>query len=789
MSLPRDHFDICKLREDDEELAMVWRIIKRMGDRLPQTTSKKRHIPSFSKQGVMTLALTSYPNVGLGHSDLRALEGLGIARMRIQSVQQQRTAGTCDWIEFKQFFKDWREKSNPERLWVYGGLGSGKTYLTRHIVELLGSDGAVAYCSLNDIVTSYKTPKSILVWLMYEILRARRELIAECLTRVYEQERESKGDNVCDWPLENVKGLWKALMKSLMVDKAGRKHGTLHVVIDGVDQCLGGSRELKNLKEFFVCITDGPVLQLLVFSRPSSDFNTIQRDHEFKPYLMRENDTRRDISTTVREGAHRIAIECDLDKTTEEQVVKKVEEKAKGMYLWASVVLGELKRDRITKEDLLELLDNLPESIIELYDFILGRATALRAQNSGSEVKKSVNIFTKRVLFWIAYQVQAMDEGELWTGVSLVRAVGLPPRGTPRGITEGDVGVLSSAENLERKISRACGALVTFTDDDAFVPSHPTVGQFLVTPTEKLKDIYPNLKHHEKYYCGGLSPDDIIRQLCTNYLLLRRFSEPENHHTHETWAAKVEARVAEHPFGRYAACNWLKHAHKEIHPTTTNSAGNPEFAAGSDGQRLLQPAHNALHDIKCSRSWIEIWWYFEKPGLEFPADGVVPLEDLRSGAVPPERFHWHETRDAVHDRGLGPARNDHSGAGLVNNNRVAVADSTAYNGDVSGSVAHSTDGTIFANGNSDLGARPFCGGSVNAGGNLDHGAAGTVYHDNGTNALLPSNLGAGSVHHDGVGRDHTPEIGLSNGENGEPLQQLQLDYTQSSKLCICCVLL
>ncbi len=487
----------------------------------------------------------------------------------------------------------------------------------------------------------YKTPESVLVWLMYEILSARRELIAECLTAIYQQEKSSKKGSVCDWPFAIVKRVWKKLVGALLRTPgraAGQHHSRITIIIDGVDQCLGGQDQLRRLKEFFVCITEDPTFRLLVFSRPSSDLSDIEQQRGFVGYLIKDQDTKADILVTVKEGARWVARLHRYGEDMEARIVDKVEGKAKGMYLWATTVLEELKRQRLSSSQLEEFLNNLPPTIIELYDLILGRSAVLDTESSSSEAN-GANSFVRRVLFWIAYQLHGMDEEEMWTGICLLGATErlLPQRKPTHRITEADVRVVPRATNVKRDISRGCGALVTFTEDDTFAAAHSSVQEFLVTPTETLRQSYPRLRHHQNYYCGGLQPDDIIRQLCTNYLLLSYFSDPENNEAGATWADKVQRRVGKHPFSRYTARSWFKHANMSDHQI--DSRGHVIFTAGSDQQRLLTPEDPKSEDWKCSRSWMEIWWYYEKPGQDFPTDGISS-DVLGSGEILLPRVQW-----------------------------------------------------------------------------------------------------------------------------------------------------
>ncbi|KAK4250278.1 hypothetical protein C7999DRAFT_29102 [Corynascus novoguineensis] len=614
--LTRDHFDICKLGEGSHDLAGVWSEIERIGSREPACRE-------------------------FDDSDLRALEGLGVDKMRsAEHYVLKPTEDTCRWIEERELFVNWLTKPGPQKLWINGKIGSGKTCLSRHIIKLLGSNENLAYCSLDNISISYKTTKSVLVWLMYEILSARKELIAMSLTSIYERERSSNGDAICNWSFNKVKQLWNSLKNALKSADGEDYRDT--IVIDGVDQCLGGQDEdgLPHIKEFFRCINQDNAFRILVLSRRNSDLYDEQLRHRFYSYEMEEDDTRADISATIREAAGWIAKRYGYDSKTEWKIVKKIESKSEGMYLWANMVLEEIRKKELLKSELDDFLNNLPPSIIGLYDFILGR-TGNSSTAESSSGSTGVNGFARHVLFWIAYQLHEMDEDEMRTAIYMLKTTGLPPRNPINPIADVETAANRAKTNLERDISRNCGALVTFTEHETFAPAHYTVRQFLVTPTEDLRRTYPQLRHHHKYYCGELQPDRIIRQLCTNYLLLPCFSSPENDKpcaTPAAWVARVQLRVQKHPFSRYAARSWL--IHRNMSPRETEMNGNAVYLQGSDQQRLLMPAAGASDDWRCSQSWKEIWRYYENPSLDFPTDDI-PTDALRPrpGATSPQRLH------------------------------------------------------------------------------------------------------------------------------------------------------
>ncbi|KAL2138343.1 hypothetical protein VTI28DRAFT_6956 [Corynascus sepedonium] len=343
-------------------------------------------------------------------------------------------------------------------------------------------------------------------------LYIRKELIAKALSGIYERKRRDNGDAIYDWSLNQVTQLWKSLTKALT--ETGGKDYRCTIVIDGVDQCLGGQDRdgLKSIRKFFDCIDENNIFRILVFSRKDSDLSDIREEHSFESYVIQDDDTIGDISATIREAASWIAKRHKYDSKTEWKIVESIKRKAKGMYLWATMVLEEIRREKLPKSELEDFLTNLPRSIIELYDFILGRSGTSSTANSSSRPTE-VNDFTRHVLFWIAYQLHEMNEDEMRTAIHMLKTIGLPPRDPTNPITDDDLVADRANTNLERDISRNCGSLVTFTEHEIFAPAHYTVRQFLVTPTEQLKRTYPGLEHHHKYYCGELQPNRIIRQL------------------------------------------------------------------------------------------------------------------------------------------------------------------------------------------------------------------------------------------------------------------------------------
>lgn len=536
-------------------------------------------------------------------------------------------------------------------MWIYGDFGWGKTYLSRHIIKLLereplGANDTLACCSHEELKHDDQRPRSILLCLIYDIVSTHRKLLRPCLAD-YRQNHEFE---VCrTLGFNGVVNLWRKI-----VDEATESGYSLTLVIDGLDLCMGNAG-VEEQREFFRCITQKETslgkktaMRSLVLSRDGSDLRKFQRD--FIAYHITEMDTMGDISATVIENMEWTAIqfkECyDSDKQLQSDVSKWIKKRANGMYLWVRLMLDEVKRERRCRRDLKKVLDGLPSGLLPLYDFILGCASSPNTQLSDQRPE----FFARKVLFWIAYQLDPMNEEELRMAYSLINADWFLDRPTcPEVIPRVDNKDTRRASriNLERDISRSCGPLVKFRSDKRFVPVHHSVRDFLVTPTEKLKDVLgpggPPLRNHPDYHWEDILANKIIHRLCTQYLLLSYFADSgapygDSADEKSAWETKIVRRVRKHPFSRYAALNWI--GHKKGSTSNLIILQPDQFPIGSDDRALVdlgsvRPGHE--HAL----SWVELWCYHKKwPNMEHFTQSQLPSEIFQVQGPVLERPKW-----------------------------------------------------------------------------------------------------------------------------------------------------
>jgi hypothetical protein len=488
-------------------------------------------------------------------------------------------------------------------------MGCGKTYLGRHIMRLVADplpskEGryrpeTVAYCCLGDMAAGYKTPESVLAWLLHDILVARPELVPAAKLR--------GARHVCDFTFYDAQQLWGNVI--IEATKDGRQ---LTLVIDEVDQLgLEGSA----LDEFFRCITchDLPTItsgrvRLLVLSRHQEQLEAALGGCNFSRYDITADDTSPDIAKTTNEVLAVIrrypngpAIAHDIEQ--------QIQQGANGMYLWAQLALGEAVK-RLAPDNQ-RAGDKLNHAIFPLFDQYLEQFSKSSKQGDGH--------FSRNVVFWLTYQAEPMDEEELQMACALVDRVGDVREPTwPEVDVGGDAGIqafYSRHPNLKRDILDRCAPLVKIGLDGRIGAVHRSLQEYLRTPP-------PSLPNHKLYHCNEKHANRNISFLCADYLLQPALQEAGAGHgtsveERETWLEKVEMRVLDHVFVRYSSLFWIHHARM------SGSPFHVDLAQWTDAKlrRLLDMVGDSP-DNEHALCWAEVWWEATGKGEGFPGPAL-----------------------------------------------------------------------------------------------------------------------------------------------------------------------
>lgn len=527
------------------------------------------------------------------------------------------TPGTCSWIEERSEFKEWRERSSKKRhLWVCGEMGCGKTYLARHIRQILedpkgsqpqpGSKGeTVAYCCLQNLMEAYRAPQGIIAWLLHDVINAQPEAMdaAKLNTRP-----------VCDFTQYDAQKLWKS-----MVTEATKHGRCLTFIVDEIDQLRIDDKArddfLKSLTGEELSDTARGRVRLLVLSRPQERLESTLGAYGFSRYNITAQDTQPDIEKTAKDvlaviqkypGGPAIAKEFRAQM-----------EDADGMYLWARLALDEaVKRVAPGKQS----AGRLAEGIFPLFDQYLGQFVSA----SGGDKDKA---FRRIALFWLTYQARPMSEEELGIACAMVSGVEDVRRPNWAGVVGKNRDFRSYLQGIRRKTLDTCPPLVKMEPDGWIGLVHPSLKEYLTTPKEALPEASP-LPYHEYFHCDNKEAHKNISSLCMDYLLQpglkecgRRAIRPEE----EAWVEEVEMRAFDYAFLKYAALYWIYHAR----------LAGPPFAGGLEewdddkSKRLLSFGDEPQN--RRAPAWVEVWWVASGQVGKFPSS----IHDLNA-AFPDE---------------------------------------------------------------------------------------------------------------------------------------------------------
>lgn len=278
---------------------------------------------------------------------------------------------------------DWVDFDTSEIYWITGKPGSGKSTLMKFLVSHPG---------VRKRLRKWASPQQLIVLAFYfwnagqlDMQKSQEGLIRSLLYQCIGK-RPDLLPLLCPrhWALFKVLGV-KALRKApkwtlqelaasfAALAKLSKHNISIALFIDGLDE-FDGNHEI--LLDLIHRLTGNPRIKICVSSRP---WNIFLDRFATSPSLRMENLTRSDIETVVRGRLGKtIGFQELLDTFPVEAdaLMNGIVEKARGVFLWATVVLAELceglqEGDRLS--ELNDTLEKMPHDVEDLYNSIWRR--------------------------------------------------------------------------------------------------------------------------------------------------------------------------------------------------------------------------------------------------------------------------------------------------------------------------------------------------------------------------------------------------------------------------------
>ena len=282
--------------------------------------------------------------------------------------------GTCKWLLAENKYVAWKVGDKPQLLWLVGGPGIGKTMISSFLVGELerkaGQDSAMtlAYYFCDNKDESRNTASALLRGLLLQLLRKRPILFKHVKKDYYEMK-----DRLPEL-LRNLDSLWR-IFRSMLKDHDA---GNVYILVDALDECEKSSQKafLTHLKRLFTGQQlDGNVaVKFLITCRPEQEIEDTLRDDEGRDVGERlrmdspkiNSDLFKFIDVKVDELSSRKGYPVEL----KQEIKVVLTEQAGGTFLWASLVLDDISRTKVTSKVRAKLLE-LPSSLGQVYNRIL----------------------------------------------------------------------------------------------------------------------------------------------------------------------------------------------------------------------------------------------------------------------------------------------------------------------------------------------------------------------------------------------------------------------------------
>ncbi|KAL4784046.1 ankyrin repeat-containing domain protein [Aspergillus varians] len=436
-----------------------------------------------------------------------------------KNINPQAEQGTCLWILKNDKYFKWRYNSIRDLLWISADPGSGKSVLSRALVDTHLNTAsfpvAVCYFFFKDNAEQERLATALCA-ILHQLFKQQPTLLTEAMPSW-----EINGEQLKNEPAE----LWRILMAA-----ASKKEFKPTIcVLDALDECrkedLGQLLQmLKDIHKLTYPSSAVVRLKFLVTCRP---YNNIQNNlwdiPDLSPHMHIQDienheSIRKEIEIVLKSKVNELAQETGISLEVQQRLIENLSAMENFTYVWLDLVINDLRdifASSFTPE--MESIPTLPVSVDGAYAKIL------------SKIRKA-DIRQVREIFKIIVGARR-PLTSLEIGLALQLAV--------REDLRTRVDALIPEQEIERKIRQKCGLFVTVRNGFIHL-FHQTAREFLV---QKEPAGGPNAS-----FCFTLAEaESTWARICIKYLLL------------DIDPLRVDDSTRTNCLRDYSAQHWVKH--------------------------------------------------------------------------------------------------------------------------------------------------------------------------------------------------------------------------------------
>ncbi|KIW24170.1 uncharacterized protein PV07_09900 [Cladophialophora immunda] len=365
--LPADHHTICKFATEE---APEFRIVR---DALKDLVEK------FERSALRTYDVQAL-NTG---KDIKKM--LDLSRTPAEdfiTLRKRRVAGSCEWFLRDPGTQQWLTNlSDAHLIWYNAPPAHGKSVLSSHVIHHLQSNGY--HCQYYFFNSGDQTRRSI-----GGMLKSLAHQISSIMPD-YEEEIRMTSAEGTRFDGDDYRFLWRILFEDLLFSKSFPH--PLFWVIDGLDESESPQLVVELLEEL---LSQARIqMKVLITSRRTEalalQFKKLDR---FRKVNIIDGEGQLHNDEDIKLLVDRELANLHGDTAIRERLRQEILKRARGNFLWVSIVLEELHKCQ-TESEIQATLEQIPENFKEMYSRM---QLAITENPNGRRVK-----LAKELLQWV----------------------------------------------------------------------------------------------------------------------------------------------------------------------------------------------------------------------------------------------------------------------------------------------------------------------------------------------------------------------------------------------------
>jgi len=510
--------------------------------------------------------------------------------------------GTCSWISVNDAFLDWKAScaTDPgDRLLCISGIpGCGKSILASSLVQ------------------AFDCERTTPIMFFFSSIDPTRQTINHLIrSMIWQLMEQSSDDKYLDDLHENMtKGQPTTIdLLNILHHLIASSSSQICCIVDGIDECSGsGDAILAQVRDL---LSRHSHLKVVLLGQPLA-FSSKTQLQDFKARLIeiQPSDVQKDIEKLIQSEID----SCKLMQlpAIHEKILNDLQKHSDGMFLWAKLMLDELRKSSTTLE-VLDRLRSLPRGLEKAYTLVFDK---LVVRLNTHELKLAQNVVTFATVAARPLRVQEM---------AYMHAMNLKLDASDSEEAFDQYLLLDPTE----AILRVCGSLVSISDDQIRL-AHPSLRRFLVRSLEDA-DSSQVSNCPLQFRINMRDAHSRISLACFQYMSFGPYGFPIQE------PDKIAVIRSHHPLLEYASYNAINHW--KLSGATSSSLADRVKQVTQSSAILSWAEHIAI-------GWIENGYN------TFSGD---IYEDMLSGDIAPElrsvlRSHFQEEISLAINQ-LGPS--------------------------------------------------------------------------------------------------------------------------------------